>query len=106
MNILDHNNILKQDFSVFQSEETHLPPVSVNNIKLFQENVCHMFLPITNVWFVAFKNASEGSLSKAFLLCRKHTGRNNILYINSINLRDVSYYFDSGIKQVVKVVIV
>lgn len=57
--------------SVFQAEETHLPAAFVTGIKLFQENVCHVFLPITNICFVAFENSSEGSLPKAFTLTEK-----------------------------------
>lgn len=43
----------------------------MNNVELFQENICHVFLSITNVGFIAFENSSEGSLSEAFTLTEK-----------------------------------
>lgn len=56
-----------------KSEETYLPAAFMTAVELFQENICHVFLPITNVCFVAFENSSEGSLSEAFILTEKNT---------------------------------
>lgn len=60
-----------QHTTVIQSEDTHLPAVFVSHIKLFQENFGHVFLPIMNLYFVAFEISSEGSLTEAFILTVK-----------------------------------